>query len=152
MKNKYIFLIVALGFAAYFLVKPQAGISDDLMAQITPVICTKFGGCSGFPGGAVPANGGGNFAPRNVPSGTQTGGTPLITIMDRNINPISFTAMGPFGDTINVTSMACGRPRREKGVGGTLGNCFLSRTGPAYTCCKERIINNRWRRTCSVVS
>ena len=44
MKNKYIFLIIALGFGVYFLTRPQTGISDADMrkAQTLEILCRRM--------------------------------------------------------------------------------------------------------------
>lgn len=151
MKNKYIFLIIAVGFGAYFTISPlRAALPANSMAQVTNAFCIIYNRepsaqqrCQDRMNGNIiplgpisPAasgnNGGSNSAPQNASGNTRNGNTPVVVMFDR-ANPFAsgnFTFTLP--DGTSATLMRCsGRPRCPR---NTYAQCTYTRTGPQYLC------------------
>lgn len=120
MKNKYIFLIIAVGLAAYFLVRPQIGISgaDTQQAQVSgimssikclnnPAACILFGLSSN--GQTININ----TTPQNAPSNTQSGSTPLMVTLDRSTQTLMLPFTDMYGNSGIARPVQCGRPPRR---------------------------------------
>ena len=163
MKNKYIFLIIAVGFVAYFLIRPQTGMSGAGMQQAQTmttimqrlcsfsnnlIICNLITGRGPIGGGTGTT--GGNTGSGSSPANNAA--SPLVVTLGHGgpIQPITFSATDPYGNSYIAQGSSCGPLPATPCTYGYI-NCVSGARPPYYQCCKQVWDSNqgRWIQQCN---